>query len=92
MLIVCKVPTTDGAPCRCLQWWDHAEAVARLEAARQTWMALSTAGSGSVHPASVMCLCSGDPWLRLFWWSPWRSNLISKTIKSPFVNCWYWPR
>ena len=43
-LIARKVPTTDGAPRWCPQWWDHAEAIARLEAARQAWMALSAAG------------------------------------------------
>jgi hypothetical protein len=43
-LIARKVPTTDGAPRWCPQWWDHAEAIARLEAARQAWIALSTAG------------------------------------------------
>ena len=43
-LIARKVPTTDGAPRWCPQWWDHAEAIARLEAARQAWNALSTAG------------------------------------------------
>jgi Domain of unknown function (DUF4913) len=43
-LIARKVPTTDGAPKWCPQWWDHAEAIARLEAARQAWIALSTAG------------------------------------------------
>jgi hypothetical protein len=43
-LIARKVPTTDGAPRWCPQWWDHAEAIARLEAARQAWMVLSTAG------------------------------------------------
>jgi uncharacterized protein DUF4913 len=43
-LIARKVPTTDGAPRWCPQWWDHAEAIARLEAARQAWTALSTAG------------------------------------------------
>jgi hypothetical protein len=43
-LIARKVPTTDGAPRWCPQWWDHAEAIARLEAARQAWVALSTAG------------------------------------------------
>jgi hypothetical protein len=43
-LIARKVPTTDGAPRWCAQWWDHAEAIARLEAARQAWIALSTAG------------------------------------------------
>ena len=43
-LITRKVPTTDGAPRWCACWWDHAEAIARLEAARQAWMALSTAG------------------------------------------------
>ncbi|MBV8994519.1 MAG: DUF4913 domain-containing protein, partial [Pseudonocardiales bacterium] len=43
-LVARKVPTTDGAPRWCPQWWDHAEAIARLEAARQAWMALSTAG------------------------------------------------
>ena len=43
-LIAHKVPTTDGAPRWCAQWWDHAEAIARLEAARQAWMGLSTAG------------------------------------------------
>lgn len=48
-LITRKVPTTDGAPRWCPQWWDHAEAIARLEAARQAWMALSTAaGTGLV--------------------------------------------
>jgi hypothetical protein len=44
ILIARKVPTTDGAPRWCQQWWDHAEAIARLEAARQAWMALSVAG------------------------------------------------
>lgn len=43
-LIARKVPTTDGAPKWCPQWWDHAEAIARLEAARQAWLALSAAG------------------------------------------------
>ena len=43
-LVARKVPTTDGAPRWCACWWDHAEAIARLEAARQAWMALSTAG------------------------------------------------
>lgn len=43
-LIARKVPTTDGGPRWCPQWWDHAEAIARLEAARHAWMALSTAG------------------------------------------------
>jgi Domain of unknown function (DUF4913) len=43
-LIARKVPTTDGAPRWCPQWWDHAEAIARLEAARQAWIALSAAG------------------------------------------------
>ena len=43
-LIARKVPTTDGAPRWCQQWWDHAEAIARLEAARQAWITLSTAG------------------------------------------------
>ena len=43
-LIARKVPTTDGAPRWCPQWWDHAEAIARLEAARQAWTALSTTG------------------------------------------------
>jgi Domain of unknown function (DUF4913) len=43
-LIARKVPTTDGAPRWCAQWWDHAEAIARLEAARQAWTALSTTG------------------------------------------------
>jgi hypothetical protein len=43
-LIARKVPTTDGAPRWCAHWWDHAEAIARLEAARQAWIALSTAG------------------------------------------------
>jgi hypothetical protein len=43
-LIARKVPTTDGAPKWCQCWWDHAEAIARLEAARQAWVALSGAG------------------------------------------------
>ena len=43
-LISRKVPTTDGAPKWCPQWWDHAEAIARLEAARQAWITLSSAG------------------------------------------------
>ena len=43
-LVARKVPTTDGAPRWCAQWWDHAEAIARLEAARQAWTALSTTG------------------------------------------------
>lgn len=43
-LISRKVPTTDGAPKWCQCWWDHAEAIARLEAARQAWIALSGAG------------------------------------------------
>jgi hypothetical protein len=43
-LIARKVPTTDGAPKWCPCWWDHAEAIARLEAARQAWVALSGAG------------------------------------------------
>ncbi|MFZ0122344.1 MAG: DUF4913 domain-containing protein [Pseudonocardiaceae bacterium] len=43
-LIARKVPTTDGAPKWCQCWWDHAEAIARLEAARQAWIALSGAG------------------------------------------------
>ena len=43
-LIARKVPTTDGAPRWCPHWWDHAEAIARLEAARQAWNALSTTG------------------------------------------------
>lgn len=43
-LISRKVPTTDGAPKWCPWWWDHAEAIARLEAARQAWVALSGAG------------------------------------------------
>ena len=43
-LIARKVPTTDGAPRWCACWWDHAEAIARLEAARQAWNALSTTG------------------------------------------------
>jgi len=43
-LIARKVPTTDGAPRWCAQWWDHAEAIARLESARQAWTALSTTG------------------------------------------------
>jgi Domain of unknown function (DUF4913) len=43
-LIARKVSTTDGAPRWCPQWWDHAEAIARLEAARQAWIALSTTG------------------------------------------------
>jgi hypothetical protein len=43
-LISRKVPTTDGAPKWCQCWWDHAEAIARLEAARQAWVALSGAG------------------------------------------------
>jgi Domain of unknown function (DUF4913) len=43
-LIARKVPTTDGAPKWCPCWWDHAEAIARLEAARQAWAALSGAG------------------------------------------------
>src|SRR5436309_3832162 len=48
-LIARKVPTTDGAPRWCPQWWDHAEAIARLEAARQAWTALSaTGGTGLV--------------------------------------------
>jgi hypothetical protein len=43
-LIARKVPTTDGAPKWCQCWWDHAEAIARLEAARQAWVVLSSAG------------------------------------------------
>lgn len=43
-LIARKVPTTDGAPKWCQCWWDHAEAIARLEAARQAWVALCGAG------------------------------------------------
>jgi hypothetical protein len=43
-LIARKVPTTDGAPKWCQCWWDHAEAIARLEAARQAWVTLSGAG------------------------------------------------
>jgi uncharacterized protein DUF4913 len=43
-LISRKVPTTDGAPKWCQCWWDHAEAIARLEAARQAWIALSGVG------------------------------------------------
>ncbi|HEY3895067.1 MAG TPA: DUF4913 domain-containing protein [Pseudonocardiaceae bacterium] len=43
-LIARKVPTTDGAPKWCQCWWDHAEAIARLEAARQAWVTLSDAG------------------------------------------------
>lgn len=43
-LIARKIPTTDGAPKWCQCWWDHAEAIARLEAARQAWVALSGAG------------------------------------------------
>ena len=43
-LIARKVPTTDGAPKWCQCWWDHAEAIARLEAARQAWITLSGAG------------------------------------------------
>jgi hypothetical protein len=40
-LICRKVPTTDGAPKWCQYWWDHAEAIARLEALRRAWVALS---------------------------------------------------
>ena len=47
-LIARKVPTTDGAPRWCACWWDHAEAIARLEAARQAWIALSTAGGSGL--------------------------------------------
>jgi len=43
-LITRKVPTTDGAPRWCPQWWDHTEAIARLAAAHQAWTALSTTG------------------------------------------------
>jgi len=43
-LIARKVPTTDGAPKWCQCWWDHAEGIARLEAARQAWVALCGAG------------------------------------------------
>lgn len=48
-LIARKVPTTNGAPRWCPRWWDHAEAIARLEATRQAWLALSaTGGTGLV--------------------------------------------
>jgi Domain of unknown function (DUF4913) len=40
-LICRKVPTTEGAPKWCQEWWDHAEAIARLEALRRAWVALS---------------------------------------------------
>lgn len=40
-LVARKVPTTDGAPKWCQCWWDHAEAIARLEALRRAWVALS---------------------------------------------------
>ncbi|MGH3825657.1 MAG: DUF4913 domain-containing protein, partial [Pseudonocardiaceae bacterium] len=48
-LIARKVPTTDGAPKWCQCWWDHAEAIARLEALRRAWVALSgVEGTGLV--------------------------------------------
>lgn len=48
-LISRKVPTTDGAPQWCQCWWDHAEAIARLEALRRAWVALSgVEGTGLV--------------------------------------------
>jgi Domain of unknown function (DUF4913) len=48
-LISRKVPTTDGAPKWCPSWWDHAEAIARLEALRRAWIALSgVEGTGLV--------------------------------------------
>lgn len=48
-LITRKVPTTEGAPRWCPCWWDHAEAIARLEALRRAWVALSgVEGTGLV--------------------------------------------
>lgn len=48
-LIARKVPTTEGAPRWCPCWWEHAEAIARLEALRRAWLALSgVEGTGLV--------------------------------------------
>ncbi|MGH3869006.1 MAG: DUF4913 domain-containing protein [Pseudonocardiaceae bacterium] len=48
-LIARKVPTTDGAPKWCPCWWDHAEAIARLETLRRAWVVLSgVEGTGLV--------------------------------------------
>ncbi len=48
-LVARKVPTTGGAPTWCQCWWDHAEAIARLEALRRAWAALSgVEGTGLV--------------------------------------------
>lgn len=39
-----RIPTTDGAPRWCLEWWQHAEAIARFEALRQAWEDLVAQG------------------------------------------------